>query len=281
MVKIFPWLRPSGPKKVVILGCGPAAMFATHAFVTSGHSVQIFSKKRPSELFGAQYLHEPIPGLGSWSTSVMVDYQLRGSLSGYRQKVYGPTSLGVRNEDLSPAKFSGMAKVWDIRAAYHDAWRQYSDLVEDVNPIDVDWVYRMRAELRPDIIFSTIPRPALCHGPHTFASGAIWALGDAPERGQYVSTTTPDNTVVCSGESEQGWYRTSKIFGYATMEWPIDRKPPIPGVAEVRKPLRHNCNCWEGSEPSGTKVEFAGRYGAWEKGYLSHHAYNRAMELAS
>ena len=49
-----------------------------------------------------------------------------------------------------------------------------------------------------------------------------------------------------------------------------DRKPPLEGVAAVRKPLTTDCNC----HPDWLHV---GRYGRWTKGVLSHDAYFATM----
>jgi len=51
------------PKRIFILGCGPAGLFAAQAAAEMGCSAVIISKLRRSEMYGAQYLHSEIPGL--------------------------------------------------------------------------------------------------------------------------------------------------------------------------------------------------------------------------
>jgi hypothetical protein len=99
-------------------------------------------------------------------------------------------------------------------------------------------------------------------------------MGDAPERGRYAPFRVAEQTVVCSGDLDQGWYRASNIFGYTTVEWPADRKPPIPDLGEVTKPTHHNCTCWV----SFPKFVTLGRYGSWDKSKLSHTAFYQIAE---
>jgi len=79
-------------KRAAVLGCGPAGIFAAQAFTEAGWRVKLFSKKRRSEMFGAQYLHSPIPGLSDPDAFSLVEYVLQGSADDYRSKVYGPKS---------------------------------------------------------------------------------------------------------------------------------------------------------------------------------------------
>lgn len=266
-------------KRVAILGCGPAGMFAAHAFTEAGWDVTIYSKRRRSQMFGAQYLHSPIPGLPEIRTTI--DYQLVGTAAGYRDKVYGPNA----NVRVSPESLVGTQLAWDIRAAYYAAYDHYEPRVIEAS-IDLTW---MQTEFgNPQVkdywqaIVSTIPAPTLCleRDPnrsateHQFQSRKVWAVGDAPELGQYCPIAVPANTVVCNGDPERAWYRAANVFDYCTAEWPDDRKPPVSGVAQVLKPISTNCDCW----PQVTRL---GRYGAWQKGYLADEAYVRAAKLAA
>lgn len=256
------------PKSVAILGCGPAGMFAAHAFNEAGWDVVIFSKKRKSQMFGAQYLHRPIPGLPEIRTTVV--YSLVGTASGYAEKVYGGA---VPVGQVSPVVLEGAHDAWDIRAAYFDAYERYehqvipmvlsASAVSDVLKSDAKYV------------ISTVPAPAICgNDRHEFIAQNVWAAGDAPELGQFCPIYCPPNTVICNGDSDRAWYRLSNVFGHTTCEWPAARKPPVSGVAEVVKPIRHTCTCWTG------RVVSLGRYGAWKKGVLSHQAYEAAAALA-
>ena len=262
------------PKRAAILGCGPAGMFATHALTEAGWDVVVYSRKRQSQMFGAQYLHRPIPGLPEHKTSL--EYRLVGTADGYAAKVYpgGKVPAG----QVSPVTLEGMHDAWDIRMAYFDAYERYEHMIMNAN-IDASWAAGMfgssESRKKWGLVINTIPAPAICDNDrHQFISQKVWAVGDAPELERYCPIYCPESTVICNGEPERAWYRLSNVFGYTTCEWPEERKPPLSGVAEVIKPLTHDCDCW------GDRIIGLGRYGAWRKGVLSHEAYEAAQALA-
>jgi hypothetical protein len=104
-------------------------------------------------------------------------------------------------------------------------------------------------------------------------------MGDAPERGQVVPIDIPEDTVLCNGSRDVGYYRAARVFGHSSVEWPGARpKPPLSGVVIFSKPLTTSCTCWEG------EILRVGRYGTWTKGVLSHQAYSatsKALEQLS
>lgn len=253
--------------KVLVLGCGPAGLMAAHAAVVMGNDVAIVSKKRKSEMFGAQYLHRPIPKIDC-GPSRLVEYRVVGSPEQYRQKVYGNEWQGaVSPEDLEQNHLG-----WNIRRAYDELWDLYGSYVIDESfegPHQFAGFLQLPAAKESELIISSLPAPYLCMTPgdHQFKSQEIWAIGDAPERGVFNPVRgIPENTVVCNGEPDVGWYRTANVFGRSTTEWPAKRRPPVEGVARVTKPLETNCDC----HPDIVRV---GRYGKWQKGVLSHEAY--------
>lgn len=255
--------------RVAVLGCGPTGLVAAQAATSAGADVAIFSKYRKSELFGAQYLHQPIPGIDAGQPALLT-YSLQGTDDGYRAKVYGDRWTG----EVSTEKYNGMSVAYDIRSTYNALWDYFSGAINDAL-LDYDSVKGIVD--RFDLVISSIPAPVLCRGGCTFASQDIWAMGDAPERGQFVPYhDIDDNSVICNGEDAPSWYRLSHIFGYKTVEWSQNvRKPPMP-VSEVRKPLFNNCSCW-----SGHKVFRVGRYGLWKKGVLVHDAFRSVIGLAA
>lgn len=257
--------------KIAVLGCGPAGLMAVHGVraVRPEADVAIFSKARKSHMFGAQYLHEPIPGLEARKTTV--DYQLRGSMDDYRRKVYGPKWDGK----VSPDDYIGEHDAWNIRDAYDQLWSLYGDWVNDVQ-IDPAGVRALYDDHKFDLVVNTIPLDILCHRGHSFGAVEIVAAGDAPEHGVKVSSMyhCPYDTVVCNGESAPSWYRMSRIFDYTTVEWPGGLKVPVNSAANVVKPTFNNCDCW----PDMLKV---GRYGSWTKGVLSHEAFFKVKEALS
>lgn len=250
--------------KVLVLGCGPAGLFAAHAAALSGHDVIIYSKKRRSHMYGAQYLHYPIPGLRHDNKSFMVDYRLEGETWEYAEKVYGDSVPF----EVSPEKYLGLQPAWNIREAYAVVWELYEGRIIYLT-VEPEFMQTFINSF--DLVINTIPSDRFCKDTerHTFRYRNVWAIGDAPDKGQLAPKLAPLNTVICNGEGDVGWYRASNIDGWCTVEWPEDRKPPIEGVVSVTKPIDNNCDCWDDTG----KYWRAGRFGLWRKDVLAHHAY--------
>jgi hypothetical protein len=257
---------PKRSKRAAVLGCGPAGLFATHALIEKGWSVTIYSKRRKSEMFGAQYLHAPIPGLTE-SEAQTIHYNLAGTVGTYREKIYGANAVTVSVEALEE-----MHPAWDIREAYDNAWSRYFPLIEDQD-VTPSFLLALTGN---DLLVNSIPLNSLCYqrDAHQFHQTSIWAYGDAPERGQFASYRPEPFTVECDGTPDHAWYRASNVFGYVSMEWPGGKRPPLPGVAQVVKPIFTDCSCYQ-----SRKFINVGRYGSWTKGVLSHQAYETAAKL--
>jgi hypothetical protein len=255
-------------KRVLILGCGPAGLFAAQAALLSGADYQILSKNRKSELFGAQYLQMPIAGLADESERFTVSFELHGTFADYKRKVYGDQ---LPDPDAVPEDGFFVDKpAWDIRAAYDRAWSVHSERIEhfELSPERLD--DRIKA-YKPTLTISTVPLPVICREParHAFSEQSLWAIGDAPERGILVPfKPVKDNTVIYDGTDEKGWHRCAKIQGYGTIEWPEGTRPPVSDVAQITKPVATSCNCYAGRD-----FIKAGRYGAWSWAGQSHHSY--------
>jgi hypothetical protein len=270
-------------RSAAVLGCGPAGIFAAHALIENGWKVVIFSKKRKSHMYGAQYLHSPIPGLTPEGVEpIWVKYQLTGTVEGYREKVYGIQPIHTSVEALQ-AEHMG----WDIRSSYDAGWERYEELVVDTKltpeflgspAADGSNSYLTLDLARFHQVINTVPLPEICYDNHEFHSAKVWAMGDAPDRGQLVPYRPEENVVECNGDRDTGWYRAANVYGWCTMEWPAARKPPLPGVAEVTKPLYSNCDCYQKGELR-TKFMNIGRYGSWKKSALTHHAFTQAAQL--
>lgn len=263
-------------KSALILGCGPAGLFAAHAFVEAGWKVAILSKKRRSEMYGAQYLHQPIPGLTK-SEPIVMRYILRGGTADdYQSKVYGPMPMG-EGFQVSPSSLSGQHPAWDIREAYWAAWDRYAELITDVPKISAQSLVEGVDFDAYDYTLSSIPAPDICLGGHFFRSQQVWAIGDAPERGVFCPVNVPAGQVVCDASPDTSWYRASHVFGYKSAEWPQHRKPPIENVVSIVKPVDNTCLCWPWKRSRLVRI---GRYGTWNKRELSHNAYDVARTLA-
>lgn len=262
--------------KIAVLGCGPAGLMAVHGICSmigqyglTELNVKVFSRKRPSQLFGAQYLHWPIPGMTP-NDPVMVNYVLQGTADDYRRKVYGRMWDGkVSPEDLSEPHLG-----WDIRSTYLNLWATYAHIIEDtwLDPLGIRAIMENH---KPDIIINSVPRDGLCYRGHIFGGAEIWAAGDAPDMGIDVNSMypCPDDTVVCNGDPQTGFYRKSRVFGHTTVEWPGSLgRVPIATASKVLKPTYTDCDCWP-------TVKHVGRYGTWSKTVLSHEAYKQARQI--
>lgn len=253
--------------KVLVFGSGPAGLVAAHAARSVGADVEIVSLGRRSPLYGAQYLHAAIPGVPGIEHKT-VHTEFRGSVTGYRVKVYGDTWKGI----VSPEQFAGEATAWDIRATYDWLWNRYSSSITSC-PLDGEMLEKFIPMDDYDMVFSTIPADRICVGEgHHFKVQQVWAIGDAPEWQQVCPIRVHPETIVLDGTPVQGWYRCSNVFGHCTAEWPWRKgqKPPITGIASVKKPLGTNCDCWP-------KIHRLGRYGKWEKGELVHSVYPEVL----
>lgn len=255
------------PLLVAVLGSGPAALFAAQAVYDTGNVVHIYSRGERSELYGAQYLHQPIPGLDC-GVGEEISYTLKGTVEQYRRKVYGESAFAP--VQVSPEVLPLHHKAWDIRTAYGHAWERFSPLIRktEINPMWLDTQGRMTMA---DLVVWTIPLQPHCVKGHGFAEQLVWAQGDAPDLGRSCSVRVPSWSVELNAEESPRWYRASNIYGYCTAEWPGGVRPPVKGVALVRKPVATACDCW--TDLGGSKVLRVGRYGTWTKGELSHEAY--------
>lgn len=254
-------------KKIAILGCGPAGLLAAHASAINGCDFQIFSKKRQSPLFGCQYLHAPV--IGITTEPERVRYSLVGSVDGYRRKVYGSDSVA----EVSPESLSKDHDAYDIRSAYQELWRRYSDQIVNLEIYGLKDLQQFIRLEKYDEIISTIPRKVWKEPGDEFLSQKVWAIGDAPELDQEAPfRPAEDFTVICDGTTDVGWYRLSQVFGYATVEWPERRRPPLQNAVLVEKPI----DCISKGAPD---FHHLGRYGEWKKGVLTTDAFYRALEI--
>lgn len=269
MRKMFRSKR-KGPYYVAILGSGPAGLFAAQAVYDSGNVAHIFSRGERSPLYGAQYLHAPVPGFDCGDAQ-QVAYILKGSAESYRRKVYGDVPAGLT---VSPEVLQPLHEAWDIRKVYDQAWDRFKGIITP-GEITTYWLDNGFEGSGYDLVVFSLPLISFCQAGHQFRSQEIWAQGDAPDLGISCSVTVEPWTIIANGEDSPSWYRASNVFGHRTVEWPYRPKPPVEGLAKVHKAVSTNCDCW--SEIGGAPVVRVGRYGTWFKGEFSHRAYDRTM----
>lgn len=276
---------PRKKRRCAVFGAGPAGLLAAYAAKEAGYDVQVFSapskdshgQVAKSLLFGCQYLHRPIPEVTA-SAGKAVAYALQGSVEDYRRKVYGDQWEGRVSPDEYGPETGHYA--WNLRQAYDRLWdwAQSMDMLVSCR-LTPEAAHPLYADQSLTII-STIPALAMCRHPedHKFLTQDIWAMGetdhDLDSDDRALPYRAPDMSVVCNGEDAPRWYRAATVFGYSTLEWPQGAKPPITGVAAVRKPLSTDCDCYT----QASRWYRAGRYGRWTKGVLVDTAYYDTLE---
>jgi hypothetical protein len=250
---------------IAILGCGPTGLAAAEAAVSLGHYVVIMSSSNsPSQIYGCQYLHAPVPGY-EWVDHTRVGYWLVGTPEQYRLKVYGSNWNGK----VSPEDFVGEHDAWDIRATYTAMWKRLHEIkkvrfvkIPAITSGAVSDIYRFG----PEKIISTIPARALCYRKeHEFVYHTIYAVGSTNQG------LEAEDTIICDGTEAHAWYRNACVFGYRTTEWSLPQ-PNGETTARVIKPLTTNCNCH-------AHIYRIGRYGKWLKSYLVHKTYPDVMRI--
>jgi len=252
---------------VGIFGCGPAGLFAAQAAQMLGHDVVIVSRKIKSNIYGAQYLHKPIPGLSVPASKGIVKTFRLGTAEGYATRVYGD---GKRRTSYDIAQDEREA--WDLRATYDVAWEKFQAQINH-QLLDGDAVIQYQAIC--DKVISTVPLWVICMRPdiHMFNSVSIMVT----RRMEYTGLTTyfghESNGVVYNGTNYGNWYRTSHVFGHssteaiASAEFLKENRDAEPGF----KIISSNCDCHPG-------ITRAGRMGRWQAGVLTHHAFDDTIQ---
>jgi len=257
--------------QVAVLGCGPAGLLAAHALKRNNHEPIILSKKVKSTIFGAQYLHRPIPGITSETPDFNVHVWKIGTKEGYAEKVYGDRNAEVSWDSFHPGEYAA----WDMRQAYDKLWEMYDSQIFEA-PINGagDVIHLM--ENYP-VIFCSIPRNLMCRGGHEFKGQPIQVLhghsDDSPAMNEMIYNGSEGE------ETDPTWYRFSNINGYRAWEYREGQARTVYGGDRYQlslgiKPLSNKCDCW----PSLQRI---GRFGKWEKGELTHHAFEDADIISS
>lgn len=266
---------------VCVLGCGPAGLLAAHAATQCGHEVEIISKKQPSVITGAQYLHERIEGITEREPEQLW-YAKVGTAAGYAAKVYGkhdhPTSWHVFPD--------GPQDAWPLGAAYAQLRHMYWDKVMDIWELGGDGGVQQGEITAPDImglcdkydqVLCTIPAQGLCHRHEHQFEGQQVLIMKAP-------VLPVQNLIIYNGRDGEPWYRTSNIFGYCSSEYSL----AVPAVRNRVEQLTDGLGGWRGIKPVSTDCDChqdwtnfhrLGRFGKWQKGVLVTDAYREAMDL--
>jgi hypothetical protein len=243
--------------KVAIIGCGPSGLLAAHAAAQLGVKAKIYTIwKKPSVMTGAMYLHSPIPQLTGRKPDAEIVISKWGTKEGYARKVYGDESHPVSWDHFE----EGIFPMWSLRKTYEQAWEMYKKqmVTRRIDRVQLEWVIA-----RHDLVICTAPKDSYCLQPvyHTFRSQPIWI------RNRPLGDCSGETIMTYSGDPNHPWYRMSQIDYNLSYEYATE--PPFNGLASGFKPTGNNCNCWP-------TVLWAGRFGAWQKGVLTHHVYTEA-----
>ncbi len=255
-------------KPIAILGCGPAGLMAAHACAVAQMDFVIYSRPIKSKLYGAMYLHRPIPGVTKTNDpdfNIMIIKQ--GCREGYAENVYGNPEHPVSWDQFD----AGVIPAWSLQDAYDRLWNAYSSKIIE-QEITYHWLRKLT---NGQIVFCTIPKQQVCVNPsHTFTGRGIWVVkrGDHNLGGTnliYYNGNTPDGKYGAVGDD---WYRYSQINGVRSWEYSFDPGENLYGENLTGiKPISNNCDC-------NPFVHFLGRYGKWRKGILTHHAFYGAVD---
>lgn len=280
-------------KPVLILGAGPSGLMAAHACKLKGIPFSIVTdggegNPTKSRIGGAQFVHHAVPLImEEGKPDGMLRYHVVGDADGYQRKVYGGSDV-VPFVSMTNVRDGQEIGVWSIQKAYDTLWDDIAGGGDSLNVefVTPEWLVSQIEEDRWGRIVSTIPRPALCltHAglvetkPHAFVSQRIKIANECMFYEEPDKSGVPEMSHVWyDGTSNVSWYRTSMIFGVGSTEWGdemIDRKLPYETITAT-KPISNTCQCFNG------QVMFTGRYGAWKKGLLIHHAFIDTWKLIS
>lgn len=164
--------------------------------------------------------------------------------------------------------------VYDLRWSYEVAWKKFEKNIVDMT-IDSSDVRDLLATA--DLVISTIPLWSICVGAHTFESIPIVVTKTIhPSLLIYGEHAGGGNFVIYNGGDQGSWYRASRIFGHESVEARADPRLPRPGGGWEAgfKIVGNDCDC----HPTLVR---AGRMGKWQRGELTHHAFETATAALS
>lgn len=259
--------------RVAILGGGPAGLLAAWAVVDAGHH-PIIHERRPHKpdgtTAGVFYLHADchLP-LRKQNVHVVVSGGGTDSVErqlAYEEKVYGTrnsTHVSLPTIDLVESAYDGMQALglcWDIT---HQFIAEHELL---------GWQHVLAMAERYELVINTIPLNLLLPEKEWKSQEATIYRSDAPLDESYMLYNV--NPAV-------PWYRASAVFGVFTLEYSLaisrtDMREPQRKEGRYVK-VRKVIDSPDAMPDLPPNVLLTGRYGAWSKSKLSHHAYYDTM----
>lgn len=267
--------------QVAILGSGPAGLLAALACEQNGQEPVIFSKGDKSPMFGAMYLHEPIPGLTGdiLEPDSTISVIKQGTREGYAENVYGDPNAPCSWDSIP----GGDTPAWNLHKAYDKLWERYGPTIRR-QTLDADSATVISRGFK--LTLCSVPAPVICFRPYThrFEKQSIWVV-HGPGKALIKDVNDHDimyynGTTIRDGGFH--WYRFSQINQYQAWEYSYPHEDHLTEeeanwgreLSEGIKPLTTTCNCFI-DNPRFVRI---GRFGKWTKGVLTHHAYADATE---
>lgn len=235
--------------KCAIVGCGPAGLAAAHAAYGLGAEVTIYSPGIKSPQRGPLVLQRPIPAITTdHPTGYIRQLVIGGSILDYRYKLYGDINISVQGNILKTGYHC-----WNHIEAYDKMWDLYMNTTSDtVNRVDglvssID-LYVIQKDF--DLIINTAPLKDLCFDDHEFIFKAV-EITDG-----YSYPNQPENTTIFNAGDKFPWVRSAWLLGNSCTEWLPGTAPRERNPLTIRKPIKHDCNCFP-------HILCTGRFGAW------------------
>jgi len=233
--------------KVTVLGAGPSGLFASLAVLNAGYSLTVCERnprKPDASNAGVYFLHDDcdLP-LRHRDVDII---PLGGNWQDYGAKVYTNRTQQVsfpsnRHTERAYDGMQALAMAWDI---VHPFVKQ--------GEVSSSWLENNEV----DYIVNTVPLNILYPERLWRSKAASIYRGIAPEDESYM---------LYHANSNIRWYRASALFGVFTMEYVREME----GYQKVRKVI-NSPNSMPKPKPN---ILLTGRFGAWDKRKLSHHAY--------
>ena len=238
-----------------VLGCGPAGLLAAHALADK-HEVHVHSIKEPSDIRGAQFIHEQIPYATDAQPDCMVEFRKVGTKEGYADKIYGNPE-----HPCSWDGYDGFVPAWNMIEVYGKLWHKYEHLIHDTE-IRRPYIEKL-LEDENNLVISTL-HPAAYDPDADYEYTVVYINEDA----QF----TDENVVVYNGSPDDDWYRSANIMGHGSTE--VGAKGTLRnqrGFVRRLKPLRTSSVMFDDCD----RFVRVGRFGEFKKGVLVHDAYKK------
>lgn len=242
--------------KVAIIGGGLVGRIAAWATMQAGHSPRIFDRMRYAKApRGFVYEHQPL-FLPLRRQRIHVLEQ--GTAEGYAQKVYGDPKAPV-----SFGQYAGIQQGYDPQELLNCLNGLQDGMVNsEANFADFDEIRLLFTDYER-VIF-TLPLNKFFKGTYKSTKGSVgaWKLDPGEDL---------ENFCVYNGSPDVPWHRSGSMFGFAFREYATMQPDHFPIVKVV-----------SGTPPPElVNVLFTGRYGRWDKEWLSHHTYFQVLKWLS